>query len=83
MWYFCRSMMGSIFKNRTSADVGSAPFDESIFGVRDLAGSNAEHTSGKTMRDRNYRVYRGGSWNHDDEFYFHLASRNGIVPWRS
>jgi formylglycine-generating enzyme required for sulfatase activity len=61
---------------------GVTPADESVFGVRDLIGSQSEHTTGRPDPYRPaYTAYRGGSWNQTDEAaYFHIASRNGILP---
>jgi formylglycine-generating enzyme required for sulfatase activity len=60
--------------------VGSYPFDESVFGIRDLAGSVTEHTTGRPGRGLPFPAYRGGSWEILDEEFFHIASRNSMAP---
>ena len=52
--------------------------DESVYGVRDLAGSVREHVQ-DIVNDRwSYRSIRGGGWRVFDEYYFRTATRNGI-----
>jgi len=66
-----------MFKSRKAPELGGvSPLDESIFGVRDLAGSSTEHTLGST-RD-GFGVYRGGSFDSPDEQFQRCATRNGL-----
>ncbi len=60
--------------------VAVCPFDESVYGVRDLAGSALEPTSDRTIPGDVFISFRGGSYGTSDEQYFHNASRNGISP---
>ncbi len=67
------------FKTSSAPELGGvSPLDESVFGVRDLAGSSTEHTLG--MRRDGFAVYRGGSWDARDEFFLRCATRNGLKP---
>ena len=59
----------------------AAPLDESPYGVRDLIGSVREFTSGRPEPKLHYRSVRGASWNVTDDFYYHIATRNGLLPW--
>ena len=79
VWSFCRSARG-IFPLPGSGKRGLQPFDESVFGIRDLAGSGCEHTLGVTIAGSRYRAYRGGSWGQEDAEPFRIATRNGILP---
>ncbi len=64
--------------------LGFASFDESVFGVRDLAGSVSEHTTGRPREDSNLFVYRGGSWGTvEDDWFFRASSRNSMLPERT
>ena len=59
--------------------VGAEPIDESVWGVRDLAGSAAEpllerRTDTQGVR---YLSLRGASWQSSDAYYFRVANRNG------
>jgi serine/threonine protein kinase/formylglycine-generating enzyme required for sulfatase activity len=80
VWSFCWSLDRP---GKTPAVVGVSPLDESVFGVRDLAGSVQEHTSGKPLERFRYRSLRGGGWNSVDEFYYRAATRNSLYPERS
>jgi serine/threonine protein kinase/formylglycine-generating enzyme required for sulfatase activity len=80
VWSFCWSLDRP---EKSPAVVGVSPLDESVFGVRDLAGSIQEHTSGKPVERFRYRSLRGGGWNNIDEFYYRVATRNSYYPERS
>jgi formylglycine-generating enzyme required for sulfatase activity len=58
------------------------PFDESVYGVRDLAGSAAEPTTQRALPSKQYFVYRGGYWSATDPRDVRAASRNRTIPWR-
>jgi hypothetical protein len=57
--------------------------DESVYGVRDMAGSASEYTSDKTTGRYRYISRRGGNWNTTDEFEYRIPTRNGILPENS
>ena len=60
--------------------IGLNPIDESVFGVRDMAGSVCEYTMGRPdPNDETYHSYRGGSWEVNQEFYYRMATRNGLT----
>lgn len=80
IWSYCSSLKG--LGGGRPERVGGHPDDESVFGVRDMAGSCLEHTSDASIPGRPYTAYRGGSWNTEDEYYFHVATRNGLLPWK-
>ena len=68
VWSHCWSLKG-IYKRRRAAEIGGvSPLDESIFGVRGLAGSNTEHTTTETP-EPGFLSYRGGSWNTVDAYF--------------
>jgi formylglycine-generating enzyme required for sulfatase activity len=54
--------------------------DESVFGIRDLAGSVSEFAAAKTMADYRFVVLRGGNWYTVDDYFFRAATRNGRLP---
>jgi formylglycine-generating enzyme required for sulfatase activity len=74
VWGFCRSLYGSEHRSR-AGPVGAYPLDESVFGVRDLAGSVAEPTSDSTIKG--YVSLRGGSWYEPTEYFYRIANRQG------
>ncbi len=77
-WTFCWNPWAS-FQRFIVLPVGTYPMDESIFGVRDMAGSASEYTVGRPdPNDESYHSYRGGSWFVNQEFYFRVATRNGL-----
>jgi formylglycine-generating enzyme required for sulfatase activity len=75
-WSLCRSQQGVLVAQPGPS--GSVPFDESVFGVRDLTGSVREHTSGNPFG--RFRTTRGGNFDDVSDVYFRLASRNGFLP---
>ena len=81
LWSFCRSQKGSYpFEPRRSVDrVGIYPFDESVYGVRDLAGSMKEPTSDADSEYR-FSIVRGGEWSTPDLRDFRIATRNRRRP---
>jgi formylglycine-generating enzyme required for sulfatase activity len=76
VWSFSASRPGN-FK-RSLPEVGVSPFDESVFGVRDLAGSVLEHTSDHTLAGEEFRSWRGGHYQSPDDYLFRCARRNGL-----
>jgi formylglycine-generating enzyme required for sulfatase activity len=82
VWSFCWSSPG--IKHREVARppdvIGASPFDESVFGVRDLAGSVAEHTVSRPLAGLWSTTVRGGQWLVIDPQYFRVASRNTLEP---
>ena len=59
---------------------GISPLDESVFGIRDLAGSVSEPTLGRPKAGRRYIVRRGGAWDAEDLYEFRLDTRVGFLP---
>jgi formylglycine-generating enzyme required for sulfatase activity len=59
--------------------VGAFPLDESVYGVRDLAGSVMEPTSDLTVAGDKFISFRSGHWRTGDEFMSCVASRNGFL----
>ncbi len=56
------------------------PIDESVFGVRNLAGAVCEPTAERTTGRYRYIAQRGGNWYTTENQYFRTANRNGILP---
>jgi serine/threonine-protein kinase len=86
VWSYCTSLFGmGPWRPRVPLPVGSAPIDESVYGVRDLEGSAEELTSGRPQPDwaEPIQSIRGGSWDRPDENFFRVATRNGIHPTAS
>jgi formylglycine-generating enzyme required for sulfatase activity len=79
MWPYCVSRKS--FKERAAPrPSGWNPNDESPFGVRDLAGSLSEVTTGLAEARLNRYILRGGSWQTSDDVDFRVASRNRRAP---
>jgi serine/threonine-protein kinase len=76
VWSFSWSYRGTYLGLQRA---GISPFDESIFGVKDLAGSVFEHISERFEDQANY-YYRGGSWELLDDVYFRAATRSSMLP---
>jgi serine/threonine protein kinase/formylglycine-generating enzyme required for sulfatase activity len=75
---FCSSLRDRYNESGRSGrpePVGTYPFDESIFGVRDMAGSITEPVEGRSSIG--YPVFRGGSWRQPDVQYCRIANREG------
>lgn len=79
VWSFCNSTKGG-WGRGVLKRCGSHPADESVFGIRDLAGSVCEPTSEKTTGRYRYIAQRGGNWYTTEDQYFRAANRNGILP---
>ena len=73
VWSSSLSGYGLIGRPQT---VGTHPYDESPFGLRDVTGSVCEHTEDWSMPGTDFVAYRGGSFRIKDAFYFRLAGRN-------
>lgn len=77
---FC-SMARSVKGERKGPDeVGSFPLDESVYGVRDMAGNVSEWCGTLFDRERNIRVDRGAAWSFVDPNFARCAGRNGHGP---
>jgi len=75
-WSLCWS--SHAFPYRPLPRCGAFPVDESVYGVRDLAGSMEEYSGDSGEDGRVFR--RGGSWRNFDEENFRAANRNGREP---
>jgi len=81
IWSYCRCAKACYRGEKPLPDpVGAFPFDESVFGVRDMAGSAYEHTTGRTDPPYRYTALRGGNWRTTEDQYFRIANRNGRLP---
>ena len=81
VWSFCWNKSGiHRFVSLPASRPGLCPFDESVFGVRDLEGSIHEPTTGRTKERRQYIVLRGGAWEAEDEYEFRVDTRVGFPP---
>jgi serine/threonine-protein kinase len=78
VWSFARSARGTRGSGSRPCEVDSYPTDESVYGVRDMAGSASEPTSDVTEDE--YRSVRGGTWYAVDHYFFRIANRNGSWP---
>jgi len=78
VWSFCQSLPGSHRLGGTTPPRygGVSAFDESVFGVHDLAGSVSEFTSDETIPG--YLSKRGGDWSVPDENPFRTSTREGF-----
>jgi len=77
---FC-SMANSKKGKRNGPDkIGSFPLDESVFGVRDIAGNISEWCQTFFDQEKNIRINRGSAWSYVDEDYARCAGRNGHSP---
>ena len=59
-----------------------ASLDESVYGVRDLAGSASEHVAGPISERLRFSPVRGSSWMSTDGQDLRIATRNGRLPER-
>ena len=81
IWSFCSSVKGNYRESKGPPEtIGRYPMDESVYGVRDMAGSMYEPTSDKTTRRYRYTSLRGGNWYTTEDQYFRIANRNGRTP---
>ena len=80
IWNYSWSQRGSYRRVKTPRAVGSTPTDESVYGIRDLAGSAKEHTTSIAVEGFRFTALRGGDWYTIDEFNWRVATRNGTLP---
>ncbi|MCB9466620.1 MAG: SUMF1/EgtB/PvdO family nonheme iron enzyme, partial [Candidatus Eisenbacteria bacterium] len=82
MWPYCYNPRGHL---GTSYPVGTGliPYDESVYGIRDMEGSADEWTVTRTVAGLPYRSRRGGDWNTTDDYRFKLETRVGTFPERT
>ncbi|MBI4600744.1 MAG: protein kinase [Planctomycetes bacterium] len=66
---------GTYYFSRRPGPGGAYPWDESVFGIRDMAGSVAEPVEGRSSLG--FPVLRGGSWLQPDAQYYRIANREG------
>ena len=76
----CNSGRGRMTSRSVLSPVASFPLDESVYGVRDLAGSVFEATTDSTTPDGSYLSRRGGHWRAYDDYYFRIVTRTGRPP---
>lgn len=77
---FC-SMANSKKGKRDGPDkIGSFPLDESVYGVRDIAGNVSEWCLTFYDQEKNIRINRGSAWSYVDENYARCAGKNGHSP---
>ena len=77
---FC-SMANSKKDKRNGPDaVGSFPLDESVFGVKDLAGNVSEWCGTLYDKEKNIRINRGAAWSYVEDNYARCAAINGHSP---
>lgn len=77
---FC--MMANSSKKKINGPVaaGSFSMDESVYGVKDLAGNVSEWCNTLFDRRKNIRINRGGAWSYVEENFARCAYRNGHSP---
>jgi formylglycine-generating enzyme required for sulfatase activity len=78
---FCDSLQGSPGKaGKTFGPVGTFPCDESVYGIRDLAGSVSEPVLAQADSRLRLYVLRGGNWDASDPRDYRVATRNRRLP---
>jgi serine/threonine protein kinase/formylglycine-generating enzyme required for sulfatase activity len=80
VWSFCDSGKGRRDRPMWEAPAGSHPVDESVFGVRDMAGSATEPTTDKKAGPARFVSIRGGNWYVLEDSYYRIPNRNGRLP---
>lgn len=84
LYTYCASGLGNYRQVRNVQIAGVYPTDESVFGIRDLAGSMYESVQDRISASQTYfRCLRGGSWRVTTGYYFRIANRNGYSPEKS
>jgi formylglycine-generating enzyme required for sulfatase activity len=76
---FCWSSRGIHGRKRIPHQTERFPLDESVYGVRDLAGSVEEYTSSEISPL--YPSRRGGSWSNVDDTHFRAATRSSRLAY--
>jgi formylglycine-generating enzyme required for sulfatase activity len=61
-------------------NVGNFPLDESVYGVKDIAGNVSEWCNTLYDPKKNIRINRGAAWSYVEENYARCAYRNGHSP---
>jgi serine/threonine protein kinase/formylglycine-generating enzyme required for sulfatase activity len=74
VWAFCWSA-GGLWSPHLPTATGVFSADESVYGVRDLAGSVEEYTQSRILG--RYTTRRGGNWSVSDSQSLRVATRNG------
>ena len=72
---FCRSESSRLRDFLFPESRGVFPNDESVYGVRDMAGSVLEPTTSRTIGG--YVSFRGGWYGTADDYLFHTSTRFG------
>jgi formylglycine-generating enzyme required for sulfatase activity len=81
IWSLCWSKPGvNICVRDFPTCRGAYPFDESVYGVRDMGGSVTEFAIGKPLARKIFRSVRGGGWGKFNEYRFRTDSRFGVPP---
>jgi serine/threonine protein kinase/formylglycine-generating enzyme required for sulfatase activity len=82
IWGYCRSSFGQLRGGTYSpTNVGAYPNDESVYGVRDLAGSVQEVTTDRVSEI--FHSTRGGDWFTWNDYTFRAANRDGNFAWKT
>ena len=77
---FC-SMVYSKEKKRDGPDeAGSFTMDETVYGIKDMAGNVSEWCGTFFDQEQNMRVTRGSAWSYADENFARCAGRIGHTP---
>jgi formylglycine-generating enzyme required for sulfatase activity len=77
---FCSMASSSKGKKDGPDKIGTFKLDESVFGVRDIAGSVSEWCQTFFDKEKNIRINRGSAWSYVDPDYARCAVRNGHSP---
>jgi formylglycine-generating enzyme required for sulfatase activity/tetratricopeptide (TPR) repeat protein len=81
VWNFCSSFGRDYWNSGDPIDpVGIYPDDESVYGVRDLAGSAYEPLLARALKDFGMFTIRGGNWEATDPRDFRTTTRNRGIP---
>ncbi len=81
LWSFSWTFRGIHWRKKEIIPVGLSPFDESVYGARDLIGSVSELVSDRPSSRYLFCSVRGGNWFDTDENYGPVPARNGLLPW--
>jgi len=77
---FC-SMLYSKEKKRDGPDeAGAFAMDETVYGVKDMAGNVSEWCASFFDQQQNMRVTRGSAWSYADEDFARCTTRTGHTP---
>lgn len=72
-------LLDRMYEELRSCDpVGVSPFDESVYGIPDLAGSVSEPVLARASL--RLHVTRGGNWEASDPRDYRVATRNRRLP---